>query len=104
MDNIFCFKSLTKCFCIADRSGIRDKKKVESLQATVIDSLKKHVSTSPITIDRPNFFMKLLAFMPEVAVLATNGLRRLEQVKIDSPSVSLPQELQRIMELQMNRV
>ena len=78
---------------------MRDSKKIEEMQALVIDTLKEHVSKSAVTSDRPNYFMKLLAIMPDLRTLAAMGARRLYLHKVESPSVPFPPCLQRTLDL-----
>lgn len=100
--DISSYSSILALLLFQDRPGLRDSKKVEEMQSLVIDTLKEHVSKSAVTSDRPNYFMKLLAVMPDLRTLAAMGARRLYLHKVESPSIPFPQCLQRTLDLLAN--
>lgn len=72
------------------------------MQTLVIDTLKEHVNKSPVTADRPNYFMKLLGTMPDLRAVSAMGAQKLYFHKMESPSVPFPQCLQRTTDLLAN--
>nr|CAB3264438.1 NR41/42/43 nuclear receptor [Phallusia mammillata] len=102
--DISSFSCMLGLLLFQERPGLRDSKKVEELQGMVIDSLKDHVSKSTITADRPNFFNKILAVLPDLRALATIGIGRMYTHKMESQNVPMPQCLQRSLEIPANHV
>lgn len=100
--DISSFSCMLALSLFQDRPGLRERQRVKELQSMAVSSLKEHVSKSPITSDRPNFFMKLLSIMPELSGLAVNGSRKVYQHTIDSPNVPMPKCLQRGLDLLLN--
>nr|NP_001071779.1 nuclear receptor [Ciona intestinalis]BAE06594.1 nuclear receptor [Ciona intestinalis] len=99
--DISSFSCLLGLLLFREPRGVREPKKVEELLGLCIESLKEHVTKSSVTADRPNYFAKLLAILPELNALAKMGGRRIQRHSIESPGVRVPHCLQRNLSTNM---
>lgn len=68
---------------IAERHGLSDPKKVESLQNKVISSLKDHVTYNPEAQKKQQYFTRILDRLQALKSIGVLGLQRVFYVKLE---------------------
>ena len=70
-------------FCISERHGLKEPKRVEDLQNKIVNCLKDQVTFNGGGLNRPNYLSKLLGKLPELRTLCTQGLQRIFYLKLE---------------------
>ena len=71
--------------------------KVKRMQDSILGQLHKHVTTSQLTSDRPNFLNKLLAATRDLSETALQGAKRARRLQADYPGVAMPKGLEAVV-------
>ncbi|KAJ6646680.1 putative nuclear hormone receptor HR38, partial [Pseudolycoriella hygida] len=75
------------CLCgltlVAERHGLKEPKKVEHLQAKIINSLRDHVTYNADAQRKPHYLSRLLGKLPELRSLSVQGLQRIFYLKLE---------------------
>uniref|UniRef100_W5KV51 Nuclear receptor subfamily 4, group A, member 1 n=1 Tax=Astyanax mexicanus TaxID=7994 RepID=W5KV51_ASTMX len=77
------FSCLATLVIITDRHGLKEPKRVEDFQNSLIPCLKDHVAASASEAARPNYLSRLLGKLPELRTLCTQGLQRIFYLKLE---------------------
>jgi len=80
-----------------DCPGTREPMKVKRMQDSILGQLHKHVTTSQLTSDRPNFLNKLLAATRDLSETALQGAKRARRLQADYPGVAMPKGLEAVV-------
>ncbi|XP_072552542.1 nuclear receptor subfamily 4immunitygroup A member 1 [Salminus brasiliensis] len=75
------FSCLATLVIITDRHGLKEPKRVEDFQNSLIPFLKDHVAA--LEAAPPNYLSRLLGKLPELRTLCTQGLQRIFYLKLE---------------------
>ncbi|XP_062899966.1 nuclear receptor subfamily 4 group A member 3 isoform X1 [Mobula hypostoma] len=77
------FACLAALVMITDRHGLKEPKKVEELQSRIISCLKEHVSFNSPGESKGQPLSKVVAIIPQLRSLCTQGLQRIFYLKLE---------------------
>ena len=68
---------------IAERHGLIEPKKVESLQTKIINSLRDHVTYNPDAQKKPQYFSRILDKLQVLRSLSQQALQRIFYLRLE---------------------
>ena len=95
-----CLTQITKnsSFFFADRPGLTDPRKVESLTNKVINSLKEHTTYHPQAKNKQNYFARTVEKLQTVQVLRQEGRQKLFYLILELRNMGHPVHIPPIVE------